>query len=141
MNQRSWMGGCATRAPGPCPRGRPSPFLSPVPARPVDRYHLWFDLRPGTKQADFVAAVDAFVARMREAGTVEGHLLELRKLGFGPDGLGEWHLAITVRDLAQLQAAFDEVAPRDGRTEKLHAAVWSKVTNLRFGLMRELSQS
>ncbi len=107
----------------------------------MDRYHLWFDVRPGTKQSEFVAVIEAFIAHMQEAGTVEGHTLELRKLGFGPDALGEWHLAIKVRDMAQLQAAFDEVAPRDGRTEKLHAAVWSKVTNLRFGLMRQMSTS
>lgn len=107
----------------------------------MDRYHIWFDLRPGAKQTDFVAAVDAFVAHMREQGTVEGHLLELRKLGLGPDTIGEWHLVILVRDMAQLQEAFDGVAPRDGKTEKLHAAVWSKVTNLRFGLMREMASS
>ena len=107
----------------------------------MDRYHLWFDLRPGTKPADFVHAVEAFLAHLRERDLCAGHLLERRKLGLGPEGLGEWHLAIAVRDLGQLQDAFERVEPREGETETLHAAVWSRVTGLRFGLSRDVSSA
>lgn len=63
--------------------------------------------------------------------------MQRRKLGFGPPELGEFHVTIEVADLAQLEAAFDEVVPRTGATEGLHAKVWSQVTNFRSGLWRD----
>lgn len=107
----------------------------------MDRYHLWFDLRPDARPDQFVAAVEAFLGHLRERDLCAGHLLERRKLGFGPEGLGEWHLAIAVRDLAQLQDAFERVEPRQGEAEALHAAVWLRVTGIRFGLTRDVSSA
>lgn len=103
----------------------------------MDHYHVWVDLRPGVKDLDFAAAVGAMMDHFRAEGWVEGHTLTRRKLGFGPPEIGEWHVDIRVRDLAQLQAAFDEVTPRTGKVEGLHAAVWSKVTGFRSALYRE----
>ena len=103
----------------------------------MDRYHIWADLRPGVKDLDFAASIKAMLDHIRSLGHLQGWELERRKLGFGPKELGEWHVAILVRDLAQLEAAFDEVTPRSGEMERLHAAVWSKVTNFRSALYRD----
>jgi hypothetical protein len=103
----------------------------------VDHYHIWCDLKPGVKDLDFVAAVDAMLGHLKGLGKLEGHAVARRKLGFGPEAIGEWHVDVRTRDLAQLEQAFDHVTPRTGEMERLHAAVWSKVTNFRSGLYRD----
>lgn len=105
--------------------------------RRVDHYHVWVNLRPGVKDLDFAAAIAAMLEHLRGEGKLEAWTLTRRKLGFGPEGLGEFHVDIHVRDLAQLDDAFDTVTPRAGEMEKLHAAVWSKVTDFRSGLWRD----
>ena len=103
----------------------------------MDRYHIWFDLRPGVRDLDLAAAVKSMMEHLKRAGTIEGWELERRKLGFGPKEIGEWHCTVLVRDMTQLEAAFDDITPRTGDMEKLHAAVWSKVANFRSALYRD----
>lgn len=103
----------------------------------VKHYHIWFDVRPGTKDKDLIDAMDAFLGHMRDAGKVAGWHLERRMLGLSSADLPEWHIDIQVEDLGQLQEAFDVIEPRTGKDEKLHAGVWSKVTNLKFALYRD----
>lgn len=103
----------------------------------MDHYHIWCDLRPGCKDLEFADAIEAMLAHMQDEGQVESWALQRRKLGFGPEALGEFHVDIVTRDLAQLDEAFDAVRPRSGKMEKLHAAVWSRVVNFRSGLWRD----
>jgi hypothetical protein len=51
--------------------------------------------------------------------------------------MGEFHIMIETKDLAQLDNAFRAAATRSGEVEKLHAGVYSRVTNARFGLARD----
>lgn len=106
-------------------------------AAPVDHYHLWFDLRPTANDMEFVAAAQAMLGHMQKAGTIESFVIQRRKFGFAPSAIGEWHIDITTRDLAQLDSAFAQVVPRAGEMERLHAAVWSKVENVKTGLYRD----
>lgn len=106
-------------------------------SRIVQHYHIWFDLRPGTKDLDFVDAMDAFLGHMKEQGTISGWNLSQRMLGLSSAPVGTWHVDIQVNDLAQLQEAFDSITPRTGKEEKLHAGVWSRVQNLQFALYRD----
>lgn len=103
----------------------------------MDHYHLWFDLRPGEKDTDLVKAITAMLGHLQDEGLLESYSLQRCKLGFRPDDLPEWHVDIAVEDLAQLQDAFDQITPRSGTMEKLHAAVWSKVHHLKTGLWRD----
>lgn len=103
----------------------------------MQHYHIWFDLQPGVKDMDFVDALDSFLEHMQDEGTIEGWTLERRMLGLASAPIGEWHVDIRVTDLTQLQQAFDTVTPRTGKEEKLHAGVWSKVTDLQFALYRD----
>ena len=103
----------------------------------MQHYHIWFGLRPGTKDLDFCKDVAAFLDHMAEEGALESWRLERRTLGLSSAPLGEWHIDIATQDMAQLQAAFDAITPRTGKMEKLHAAVWSKVTDAQFALYRD----
>jgi hypothetical protein len=103
----------------------------------VDHYHVWCNLRPGVKDLEFVASVHAMLDHMRREGAIASYTLTRRKLGWGPPEIGEFHIDIQVRDMAQLDEAFNHITPRSGAMEKLHAAVWSKVVDFRSALYRD----
>jgi hypothetical protein len=103
----------------------------------VDHYHIWVNLRPGVKDLEFAERVERYMAHLRSHGTIEGHSLARRKLGFGPKEIGEWHIVVRVTDLAQLDRTFNLAATRAGETEKLHAAVFACVTDFSSALYRD----
>ncbi len=103
----------------------------------MDQYHVWFDLAPGVRDTEFCDRVEAFLGRLREQQLIEGHRLSRRKLGFGLPGLGEFHIVIDVKGLAQLDAAFGAAAVRAGPVEDLHAAVNQSVREFRAALYRD----
>lgn len=102
----------------------------------VDVYAIWFDLAPGAKDLDVARAIDGWLGLLRSQNAIEGWSLERRKLGFGPDGLGEFNCRIYTRDLAQLDAAFRIAATRSDPAEGHHREVFSRVVNFRAGLYR-----
>jgi hypothetical protein len=60
-----------------------------------------------------------------------------RKLGLGAPGLGEFHVMIETKDLAQLDLAFERVAGRSEPVEGFHFGVNSLVANPVFALYRD----
>lgn len=103
----------------------------------MDIYHIWCDLKPGTKDVEFCDNVGRYLGRLRDDGQIGGFRLTRRKLGLGGEGLGEFHIMIEVEDLAQLESAFQRVATRAGEIESFHHAVNSLVANPRFALYRD----
>jgi hypothetical protein len=77
------------------------------------------------------------MGHLKAAGRIEGWRLTRRKLGLAPSALGDFHLMIEVKDLAQLDAAFQQVAGRREPTEGFHFGVNSLVQNATFGLYRD----
>ena len=100
-------------------------------------YHVWCDLKPGVGDLVFAEKVNAYLGHLREQGQIEGFRLTRRKLGLGPSTIGEFHLLIEVRDLAQLDAAFATAASRREPVEGFHFGVNSLVTNATFALYRD----
>jgi hypothetical protein len=103
----------------------------------MDIYHVWCDLKPGIGDLDFSEKVSAYMGHLRGRGLIAEWRLTRRKLGLGPPGLGEFHLLIEVRDLAQLDAAFQRVASREEPVEGVHFGVNSLVRNASFALYRD----
>ncbi len=103
----------------------------------MDQYHIWCNLRPGVSDVDFCEKVDAYLGHLAAAGRIERHRVSRRKLGLGPADLGEFHILIEVRDLAQLDRAFGDVSARTGPVEGLHADVNQLVRDVRFALYRD----
>ena len=103
----------------------------------MDYYHAFFDLKAGERDVALAGAVAAYMDYLQTNGLIEGWNLSRRKLGLGPKDLGEFHLVMQTRDMAQLDAAFRHVARRDEPVESVHFAVNSKVTNLVFALYRD----
>jgi hypothetical protein len=104
---------------------------------PMDLYHTWFDLKPGTKDMEFARSFRIYMEHLKESGSIEGWRLTRRKLGFGPRDLGEFHVVMETRDLAQLDRAFNLAAARRDPTESVHFGVNSQVCNLTIALYRD----
>ena len=103
----------------------------------MDLYHTRFDLKPGVKDAEFARTMARYMNHLKEKGLIEGWRLTRRKLGFGPPELGDFHIVMETRDLAQLDAAFNHVASRREPVEGVHFGVNSQVQNLKIALYRD----
>ena len=103
----------------------------------MDLYHIWCDLKPGESDLAFADNVTRYLGGLKASGLIQSFRLTRRKLGLGPDGLGDFHIIVETSDLAQLDAAFRKVATRAGEIETVHAAVYRAVQNLRFALYRD----
>lgn len=103
----------------------------------MDHYVIWFDLRAGESDLELVDALQGWLGWLTDEQRIQGWNLTRRKLGFGPRELGEFMLDIHVRDLAQLDDAFDVAATRDEPAEPRHAAVYRRVSNVCFALTRD----
>ena len=100
-------------------------------------YHIWCDLKPEVGDIVFSERVAAYMDHLKQQGLIEGFRLTRKKLGLGPPGMGDFHIMIEVRDLAQLDAAFNLVAGRREPVEWFHHCVNSLVTNAIFALYRD----
>lgn len=100
-------------------------------------YQIWVDLAPGVSDLDFVDSLRAYLGYLAERGKLSGFRVLRRKLGFGPEGLGEFAISLEFNDLAQIDDAFSTAAARTGEAEKLHFDVFFKVRNFRSALYRD----
>ena len=103
----------------------------------MDIYHGWFSLKDGVKDTDFADAFERYMAALKKDGKIESYRLMRCKLGLRPVGVGEFHFMIEVRDLAQLDEAFNLVATRAGAVEGLHFGANSMVRDISFALYRD----
>lgn len=107
----------------------------------MNYYEIWCNLKDTHADMEFARNVEAYLGMLRDEGKIEGYRLTRRKLGFGPAELGEFHIQIQVRDLAQLDESFGAVAARSGEIERVHARVYSMVTDFRSALYRDFPDS
>ena len=107
----------------------------------MDIYHVWCDLKPGQRDLEFSRHIAGYLGKLKSEGLIEGYRLTRRKLGFGVPELGEFHIMIETRDLAQLERAFQTVSTRSDPVESLHHAVNSRVENFKAALYRDFPDS
>ena len=103
----------------------------------MDIYHVWCDLKPGVGDLTFAEHLATYMGHLKAKGLIENWRLMRRKLGLGPQGLGDFHLMIETRNLSQLDLAFDHVASRREPVESWHFGVNSLVANAVFALYRD----
>lgn len=107
----------------------------------MDIYHIWADLKEGVQDSDFADDLQRFMAHMKAEGLIAGYRLSRRKLGLGPDNLGEFHVMIEIDGLAQLDRAFQAASTRADPVEEIHHAVNSKVKTFKAALYRDFPDS
>ena|SRR5580692_9315744 len=107
----------------------------------MDIYHGWFDLKPDVSDITLADSLARYMGHLRDQDLIAGWRLTRRKLGLGIAGLGEFHVMIEVRNLAQLEDAFARVASRREPVEGFHFGVNSLVRNAQFALYRDFPDS
>jgi len=100
-------------------------------------YHIFCSLKAGTSDIAFADALDAWLGHLEAKNTITGWRLMRRKLGLGPDDLGEFHIMIETASLGALDKAFTLAASRSGTAETLHYEVTRKIKSIRFALYRD----
>lgn len=103
----------------------------------MNHYHIWVNLKDSYRDVEFARNVGAYLGWLKDNGKIDSWTLTRRKFGFGPAELGEYHIVVSCGTLAQLDEAFMAVAPRAGEIQKLHAAVYSMVTDFKSALYRD----
>ncbi|CAG0967211.1 hypothetical protein PHYC_01049 [Phycisphaerales bacterium] len=103
----------------------------------MNYYEIWVNLKDSRKDLEFCQAVNAYMRHLQKQGRLESWRITRRKFGFGPDGLGEFHISLAFKDLTQMDTAFGEVATRTGAVEQLHNPVYSMVTDFKSALYRD----
>lgn len=98
---------------------------------------MWVDLAPGVKDLDFVEAVHGWLGDLQQRGMISSYRVRRRKLGFSPQGMGQFWVSVETEGLAQLDQAFLHAASRSPEADRLHSQVWSKVINFRSALYRD----
>ncbi len=103
----------------------------------MDCYHIWANLKDTSRDLEFAQNLARYLGGLQEQDLITDYRLTRKKLGFGPEELGEFHIVIETNDLAQLETAFQQVRTRAGATEEAHHAVYSAVKDVRFALYRD----
>lgn len=103
----------------------------------MNRDHNRDNLKDSHRDIEFAPNVAAYLGWLKDHGNIAAWTLTRRKFGFGPEQLGEYHIVVSCDTLAQLDEAFMTVAPREGEIQKLHAAVYSMVTDFKSALYRD----
>ena len=100
-------------------------------------YHIWCNLKDGVGDFEFVEKAESYLDHLRDQGLIEGYRITRRKLGLSPSHLAEFHVMLELRDMAQLDQAFDQVAARVDPVEAYHHGVNSLVKDVSFALYRD----
>jgi hypothetical protein len=103
----------------------------------MDVYQIWFNLKPGVPDVEFVERVGKYLDPLKSDGRLEGYRILRAKLGLKPSNLREFLVALEFRDMTQLDAAFAKVATRSDPIEGLHHAVNAQVQDVFFALYRD----
>ena len=103
----------------------------------MNYYHIWCNLKESHRDLEFSDNLTRYLGHLKSEGLIAGFRLTRRKLGFGPDSLGEFHIVIDCHDLAQLEQAFGVVAVRSGETESFHRPVYEAVCDFKSALYRD----
>jgi hypothetical protein len=69
-------------------------------------YLCMIDLKSDARALAFAAALESWLELLRDEGRIDSWRLMRRKLNLAGDDFGDFLLEISVRDLAQLDAAF-----------------------------------
>ena len=99
-------------------------------------YAIWVDLIDSHEDIEFAKAIERYLGHFMAQGFVESWTLERRKLGFSPDGMGEFHIRILTKDLDTLDKMFYQAAKRSGDVQTLHSDVYKRVKNFKAALYR-----
>ena len=79
-----------------------------------------------------------FLQHLVDEGKMESYRITRCKMGFRSMDIPEWHIMMEFQNMAQLDSAFDRVAPLEGELENKHRSFNQFVSgNIQHALFRD----
>ena len=104
----------------------------------MDIYHIWADKDGDITDLEFVNNMKAFLEHLKSEGKMETYRITRCKMGFRSMDIPEWHIMMEFRNMAQMDAAFERVAPLEGELETKHRSFNQFVAdNIQHALYRD----
>ena len=104
----------------------------------MDIYHIWADKEGDITDREFVNNMRAFLEHLKSEGKMESYRITRCKMGFRSMDIPEWHIMMEFRNMAQMDAAFERVAPLEGELETKHRSFNQFVAgNIQHALYRD----
>lgn len=104
----------------------------------MDIYHIWADKEGDISDADWVNNIREFLDHLVREGKMELYRITRCKMGFRSLDIPEWHVMMEFQNMAQMDAAFDRVAPLEGELESKHRSFNQFVgSNIQHALYRD----
>ena len=86
----------------------------------MDIYHIWADKEGDISDKDWVDNMKSFLDHLVTEGKMQTYRITRCKMGFRSLDIPEWHIMMEFINMAQLDSAFDRVAPLEGELEHKH---------------------
>ena len=86
----------------------------------MDIYHIWADKEGDISDKDWVDNMKSFLDHLVKENKMQTYRITRCKMGFRSLDIPEWHIMMEFNNMAQLDSAFDRVAPLEGELEHKH---------------------
>jgi hypothetical protein len=105
----------------------------------MDIYHIWCDKTEGISDVAWAGNMRSFLQHLVDEGKMESFRITRCKMGFRSIAdMPEWHIMMEFRNMAQMDAAFTRVAPKEGELEQKHQSFNQFVAgNIQHALFRD----
>ena len=104
----------------------------------MDIYHIWADKDGDITEQEFVNNMQSFLEHLKSEGKMESYRITRCKMGFRSMDIPEWHIMMEFKNMAQMDSAFERVAPLEGELETKHRSFNQFVAdNIQHALYRD----
>jgi hypothetical protein len=86
----------------------------------MDIYNIWADKKGDIDDQQWIDNMNAFLQQLVDEGKMEKFRVMRMKLGFRSMDIPEWHIMMEFKNMNQLDAAHNRVAPLKGELEDKH---------------------
>ena len=104
----------------------------------MDIYHIWADKNGDITDTVWVNNMRGFLDHLVSENKMVSYRITRCKMGFRSMDIPEWHIMMEFTDMAQMEKAFQRVAPLSGELEQKHQSFNQFVSgNIQHALYRD----
>lgn len=103
----------------------------------MDIYHVWCDKKGDISDLVWVNNMRGFLDHLVQEGKMVSYRITRCKMGFRSMDIPEWHVMMEFQSMAQLETAFQRVAPLEGELETKHQSFNQFADNLQHAYYRD----
>lgn len=103
----------------------------------MDIYHVWCDKKGEISDLAWVKNMQGFLDHLVQEDKMVSYRITRCKMGFRSMDIPEWHVMMEFQSMAQLEKAFQRVAPLEGELESKHQSFNQFADNLQHAYYRD----